>query len=241
LLLEGDKKGGESSIDAHYKTLNAAIDPLETGSEEFAMIDKYLKNTHAATHDQYTLDIAQVYKVNRKVEDKQFSPFKQLHNRRLLWHGSRTTNYAGILAQGLRIAPKEAPVTGYMFGKGIYFADMVSKSANYCFTSKDNAFGLMLLCEVALGDIHQLKRAKETLSKAPDGHHSVQGCGKTQPDPKETITLPDGVQVPTGKPINIDVKGGDLLYNEYIVYDVAQVHIRYLLKVNFNYAGRRRN
>jgi hypothetical protein len=50
----------------------------------------------------------------------------------LLWHGSRTTNYAGILSQGLRIAPPEAPVTGYMFGKGIYFADMVSKSANYC-------------------------------------------------------------------------------------------------------------
>eukprot|EP00961_Rhodomonas_salina_P285641 3860090-Rhodomonas_salina.1 len=33
--------------------------------------------------------------------------------------------------QGLRIAPPEAPVTGYMFGKGVYFADMVSKSANY--------------------------------------------------------------------------------------------------------------
>ena len=54
----------------------------------------------------------------------------------LLWHGSRLTNYVGILSQGLRIAPPEAPVTGYMFGKGIYFADMVSKSANYCGTSK---------------------------------------------------------------------------------------------------------
>jgi Poly(ADP-ribose) polymerase catalytic domain len=50
----------------------------------------------------------------------------------LLWHGSRSSNFAGILSQGLRIAPPEAPVTGYMFGKGIYFADMVSKSANYC-------------------------------------------------------------------------------------------------------------
>lgn len=33
-----------------------------------------------------------------------------MHNRRLLWHGSRTTNFAGILSQGLRIAPPEAPV-----------------------------------------------------------------------------------------------------------------------------------
>ena len=44
----------------------------------------------------------------------------------LLWHGSRLTNWVGILSKGLRIAPPEAPVTGYMFGKGVYFADMVS-------------------------------------------------------------------------------------------------------------------
>ena len=33
---------------------------------------------------------------------------------KLLWHGSRLTNWVGILSQGLRIAPPEAPVTGYM-------------------------------------------------------------------------------------------------------------------------------
>lgn len=43
--------------------------------------------------------------------------------------------------------------TGYMFGKGVYFADMVSKSANYCRTSKGDPKGLMLLCEVALGNM----------------------------------------------------------------------------------------
>lgn len=38
-----------------------------------------------------------------------------------------------------------------MFGKGIYFADMISKSANYCVTSKSNPIGLLLLSDVALG------------------------------------------------------------------------------------------
>ena len=38
-------------------------------------------------------------------------------------------------------------------GKGVYFADMVSKSANYCNTSSANNTGLLLLCEVALGDM----------------------------------------------------------------------------------------
>lgn len=38
-----------------------------------------------------------------------------------------------------------------MFGKGIYFADSVSKSANYCCANKDHPIALILLCEVALG------------------------------------------------------------------------------------------
>ncbi|EDO26345.1 predicted protein, partial [Nematostella vectensis] len=70
-----------------------------------------------------------------------------LYSQMLLWHGSRLTNWAGILKQGLRIAPPEAPVTGYMFGKGIYFADMSSKSANYCFATRSKNTGLVLLSE----------------------------------------------------------------------------------------------
>lgn len=41
-----------------------------------------------------------------------------------------------------------------MFGKGIYFADMVSKSANYCHTSQADPIGLVLLGEVALGNMY---------------------------------------------------------------------------------------
>lgn len=35
------------------------------------------------------------------------------------------------------------------FGKGIYFSDMSSKSANYCFANQSNHVGLLLLCEVS--------------------------------------------------------------------------------------------
>ena len=41
-----------------------------------------------------------------------------------------------------------------MFGKGVYFADMVSKSANYCGTSYVNEVGCILLGDVALGDMN---------------------------------------------------------------------------------------
>jgi len=89
----------------------------------------------------------------------------------LLWHGSRITNFVGILSQGLRIAPPEAPVTGYMFGKGVYFADMVSKSANYCGTSRESNIGLLLLCDVALGEMNDKFYADYNASNLPPGKH----------------------------------------------------------------------
>jgi hypothetical protein len=72
-----------------------------------------------------------LFKVQRKGEGERYENFQHLNNRRLLFHGSAMTNMLGILAQGLRIAPPEAPTTGYMFGKGLYFADLFNKSANY--------------------------------------------------------------------------------------------------------------
>ena len=137
-LLSTDKDGDKEKdpIDSHYDKLKTEINVLGRDTEEWKILEEYVKNTHASTHTQYSLEIEEIFKVSRKGEAKRFKPFKALPNRKLLWHGSRTTNFAGILSQGLRIAPPEAPVTGYMFGKGIYFADMVSKSANYCCTNK---------------------------------------------------------------------------------------------------------
>jgi hypothetical protein len=53
---------------------------------------------------------------------------RSLPNHQLLWHGSRTANFGGILSQGLRIAPPEAPVQGYMFGKGLYTAGACARA-----------------------------------------------------------------------------------------------------------------
>lgn len=83
----------------------------------------------------FTMKVANIFEIEREGEAENFKTdlgnrFIQLLFmifRRLLWHGSRLTNWYGILARGLRIAPPEAPVTGYMFGKGVYFSDVSSK------------------------------------------------------------------------------------------------------------------
>ena len=52
----------------------------------------------------------------------------------------------------MRIAPPEAPRTGYLFGKGVYFADLVGKSTPYCRPELSNKIATFVLCEVALGN-----------------------------------------------------------------------------------------
>lgn len=109
------KSSGDASvnpIDSHYDSLKCAMNPIEHGKNEWNVIEEYIKNTHAATHANYSLDLEDVFEIGRDGESERFK--KDIDNHQLLWHGSRLTNFVGILSQGLRIAPPEAPVTGYV-------------------------------------------------------------------------------------------------------------------------------
>ncbi|XP_054820608.1 poly [ADP-ribose] polymerase 1-like [Prosopis cineraria] len=233
--LVGFDVDGDDSIDDKYKKLHCDISPLPHDSEDYRLVEKFLHTTHAPTHTDWNLELEEVFALEREGEIDKYAPYREkLGNRMLLWHGSRLTNFVGILNQGLRIAPPEAPATGYMFGKGIYFADLVSKSAQYCYTDKKNPVGLMLLSEVALGNIYELKNAKY-VEKLPAGKHSTKGLGKKVPDESEFVRWRDDVIVPCGKPVSSRVKTSDLMYNEFIVYNTAQVKMQFLLKVRFHH------
>ncbi|XP_060207936.1 poly [ADP-ribose] polymerase 2 isoform X2 [Lycium barbarum] len=234
-LLEDNTKIQEDPLYYQYEQLRCELIPVEIGSQEFQMIESYMKNTHAKTHSGYAANIVQVLRASREGETERFQKFFDTSNRMLLWHGSRLTNWAGILSQGLRIAPPEAPSTGYMFGKGVYFADMFSKSANYCFASSSARDGVLLLCEVALGDMNELLSANCSADKLPSGKLSTKGVGATAPDFEKAQVLEDGVIVPLGNPKEQPNSKGSLLYNEYIVYNVEQIRMRYVIHVEFNY------
>ncbi|KRY89944.1 Poly [ADP-ribose] polymerase 1 [Trichinella pseudospiralis] len=226
--------GDEDPMDVHYAKLCTKIEPLSKRSAEYKRIVKYAQNTHASTHDGYTLQIENVFSVERSGELERYAEFKKLHNRMLLWHGSRLSNFVGIISQGLRIAPPESLITGHMFGKGIYFADMVSKSANYCNATTEDPHGLLLLCEVALGDMYELTEP-EFLTKLPRGKHSVKGLGMNVPNPAEVEIIDDGVMVPLGKAVQSNIRESSLQYNEYVIYNVKQMNIKYLVKMKFQF------
>jgi poly [ADP-ribose] polymerase len=74
-----------------------------------------------------TVEIQDVFEVDRNGSADRFMEFDTIGNRRLLWHGTNVAVVAAILKSGLRIMPH----SGGRVGKGIYFASENSKSAGY--------------------------------------------------------------------------------------------------------------
>jgi poly [ADP-ribose] polymerase len=235
-------------MDVQYEELGCKLDIVGTQTIEFGLINKAIQDTHASTHSNYTLSVDKIFKVQRDGEMERFLSDPCQGNKRMLWHGSRLSNWGSILKNGLRIAPKEAPVTGYMFGKGVYFADSSSKSANYCFATPDESDGLLVLCDVALGN--QYKRL-EAQYEAPSkcrrkGLDSTWGVGQSAP--LELETFPGGSVIPCGKLADnsaalelakLEQPRGKpaLLYNEYIVYRESQLVMKYIVHVKFNFTN----
>ena len=63
--------------------------------------------------------------------------------------------------------------------------------------------------------------------------------GRTSPSNSQV--LPNGCVVPLGPGAEQeDVRDSTLLYNEYIVYNLAQVNVKYLFQLKFVYEKRRR-
>ena len=60
-LLKGDgAAGGKDPLDVHYEKLKTEIEPMDKAGDEYQMLLDYVKNTHAATHNQYDLEVQEV-------------------------------------------------------------------------------------------------------------------------------------------------------------------------------------
>lgn len=215
-------------LDRFYKTLDCGLTELDCKEEDYKLIKVAILNTHGTTHIGYRLVLQNVFRIEKTSYNRSF---RSVGNHRMLWHGSRSSNFAGILSNGLCIAPQDVPVNGYMFGKGVYFADCISKSANYCL-KKPNEEGLLVLCEVSLGSIKEETHAI-SYEKLPEGVNSVMGIGKFTPDHTGWVPMSNGADIACGKLVHRPHTVTSLLYNEYIVYKTSQIKMAYLVKVKF--------
>lgn len=232
-------------IDKRFNDLGLAeMTPLKHESQEYKNLAQYLLESSGNTHNlRYRLE--DIFRIERTGENERFegSRYSKLKdsNRLLLWHGSRTSNYGGILSQGLRIAPPEAPMSGYAFGKGVYLADCSSKSANYCRAGMSGGTGLLLLCEAELSNpMYEISSGDSDAESKAKKYNAIstKGVGRTVPQnwkdagcvhkSLKGVKMPDG---PVGDNKNL-TQSGYLMYNEYIAYDVSQLRLRYLLRVS---------
>ena len=183
-----------------------------------------------------------------------------MHNKFLLWHGCRPTSLAAAFRDGLKLPSKESSDTGLMFGKGIYLTDCFSKAASQCMpigADKETMQGVVFLAEAALGDMHKAYQPESFKRGAtPFSAHSVYGVGQQKPSvnglkdiksnlenfdlDQKTIDDNQALFLNTGrlkenpdledKPVGMNVP--DLRFNDFVVFDPAQVRLRYALLVD---------
>ena len=65
------------------------------------------------------------------------------------------------------------------YGQGFYFAPNSSKSHDYCSKPDNGKYMAMLICQIAPGKEHNLRKNMTDLKEPPKGYHSVHGRRKS--------------------------------------------------------------
>jgi predicted DNA-binding WGR domain protein len=184
---------------SQYNALGAEI-TLLSGALRGKIID-YVLRTQGA---HFTPRVQDVFEVEVPAERARFKANTiGMHDVRCLFHGTASKNIRHILRSGLKVPTTKA--NGWMFGPGIYLADCSTKSGQYSSSDGRGVPEMLLVCDGALGTPYIAPEAKQ-FDRAPSGYDSV-----------------------WGKQRHTKSWSSTLQYNEHIVYNPAQVTIRYLV------------
>ena len=170
-------------------------------------------------------------------------------NHQLLWHGTKVENLMSILHKGLLLNAPYVEKSGSMFGQGLYFANVLDKSADYASGSMRIRFGrprnssrrYLLLCDVALGESKVVKSNNEFFygndrDKAIDEkYQSIHAIGRNTPSSTGMVrSCKTGLSIPTGKIVPTNTSEAKerlhLNYDELVVYDSDRVAVQYVIR-----------
>jgi poly [ADP-ribose] polymerase len=231
-------KKDKGNLMKFYQDLQTEIIPLDKSDEMYQILVKYLLNSKAPTHN-FQFKVLDIFEINRELERDAYDAYSsKIKHKTLLFHGTRLCNTISIMKNGLVVDPSKlginVSITGKMFGLGLYFADSVSKSIQYCAYDTSNNIACVFIAEIALGHMLKKKQADISLTTKtmPKGYHSTWGMGKSSFEKYDEYD--DGTRIPSGKIKSLSgTSDRCLLYNEFIIYHEEQVNIRYavLLKI----------
>jgi len=54
-----------NELDSNYLKLNMIIAPLDSKTETYQLLVKYVKNTHASTHTAYKLEVLDIFELEK--------------------------------------------------------------------------------------------------------------------------------------------------------------------------------
>ena len=213
--------------DGQYASLNADLELVPAGSDEYNTLVDSWKNTQSP---HMRTKLAKIWRVNRQGETGRFEEYNKLNNHMLLWHGTHIGAVSAILSTGLRIMPH----SGGRVGRGIYLASEHGKSVCYTTPAYKRKTGCMFLVEAALGKIHEIYNDDSSLTQAPNGFDSVRACGQQSPAKCKGLKL-DGiyvnVHVESPRPLP-KAKSSSFSQDEYLIYNEPQARLRYIITFN---------
>ena len=225
-----NKEKNEISLKEKLNEFKYDVTYVSKEENIYSIIDKYLSKSNEIKNSP-KIKLIDLF----SVKEKNSINITNNKNKKLLWYGIRIQNFANVFKSGLSLPPPEAPIYSYMFGKGIYFSDVAIKS--FYNSHPQNNIGLMLLCEVDLGNIEERLKADVNLPNTLEqGKNSVKVLGMNFPDEKGSYFDENGIEIPLGDIlINQDENKKTYFgFNEYIVYNLDQIKIKYILKVQFD-------
>jgi len=198
-----------SDVDQKFMELGIEAYPLAKTDSEYNRIEAGIKKSRGHNHYGTTDKVLNILEVKLGADRDRYNKCT-IGNEMELYHGSRNCNLLGLMNKGLLIAPPSAPVSGYMFDRGVYLADASTKSINYSLYSfpgmghVTNCF--LLICKSKIGKQKKLQHSDYNASKYCIGKSakfdSVMGC-----------------------------KGPSLIHNEYIVYTLEQTTITHVVEL----------
>ena len=232
----------QSKLERDYDLLGSTLTHLETSEfgapgwiTKMVENDKFLQEQAMAIKGMYQVErLCETFALSSGDEYSTAFAAKLPKGRQMLWRGIPLTGAASTLRHGLKTPREQESDAGYSHGKGLYFTDVPNATAENCMATADQPFGVLLLCECALGEQLPLDSKRQRLGLLPKGCHSMLGSGRIYPNPEDAVDM-EGCSWPLGELLTPEETAGKAVHNEYMLQDQSQVQVKYMVLVEFEF------
>jgi DNA 3'-phosphatase len=188
----------------------AKVTAVTPASPEWAQVTGFVESEKCRVR----CHVRRIFAIRREAESGARARAQAGNPTTFLAHGSRASNWYGILSRGL-LLPKDVEKLGVprtnvgWLGAGLYFADACCTTTRYATPSgTDGSTRYVAVANVQLGRIFETTKIDTTLTAAPAGYDSVKALGSEQGGPATS----------------------DFQDNEYCIYEQDRHHIEYVVE-----------